>query len=385
MIDAPGPWASGAFVLVEGRSVVHTERVATDGEDCTWLQTEDRSPTVRLRANPHYWDRRRGPRLAEVEFRNDLSPAEALDLVCDGVGEVDLVTEVPATAARRVQRSRHAKLVTVAAVRVLAGVIDREADGLPLHDRRARRALNLALDRAALVREAFDGHAAPLHGLTPPTPLTALHRFPGRLRGYPYDRATARRLWASAGGAARPLRLAAFEGWAAAAQVVAAQLRESLDLVVEVSVLDHEQQYEARRRLAERSSGGWDVLLLDHGSQSADVPPVELHRAFVGRSGEFRAGPVDARFEQLFARLRAQTSQLRQVLAANRIDRHVTREASALFLVAPRSLYAVNRHVRFLPYATSLELADTSVRRRHWSRRRRSRRPVEDDSGRTTA
>jgi hypothetical protein len=97
------------------------------------------------------------------------------------------------------------------------------------------------------------------------------------------------------------------------------------------------------------------------------VPPLELHRAFVGRSGEFRAGPVDARLEQLFADLVTQTSQLKQVLAANRIDRYVTREALALFLVAPKLLYAVNKDVRFVPYATSFELAETKVGRRHWS------------------
>jgi hypothetical protein len=32
-----------------------------------------------------------------------------------------------------------------------------------------------------------------------------------------------------------------------------------------------------------------------------------------------------------------------------------------------RGLYAVNRHVDFVPYTTSFELADTSVRSGHWS------------------
>jgi peptide/nickel transport system substrate-binding protein len=90
----------------------------------------------------------------------------------------------------------------------------------------------------------------------------------------------------------------------------------------------------------------------------------------VGRSGEFRAGGVDARFERLFEALVAQTSQAKQVLASNRIDRYVTRQAFALFLVAPQVRYAVNRDVNFVPYATSFELADTSVRSTHWSLRR---------------
>ncbi len=348
---------------------MHTEEVISDGEDRTWLQTQDRSPVVRLRSNEHYWDRVRGPHLEEVEFRNTLSREEALDLVCDTVGEVDIVTEVPAGAAERVRRSRHARLVSVAAVRALAGVIDREAEGLPLHDVRARRALNLAVDRDALVRDLFRGHTRPLAGLTPPTVLTALHRAPDRLRAHPHDPAEAARLWRAAGGAARPLRLAAMEAWEAVAHTVAAQLHTAIDLPVEVTVLRGDRQREARRGLAAKEPRDWDVLLVDQGSQTVDVPPLELHRAFVGRSGEFRAGPVDARFERLFADLGARTSQVGQVLAANRIDRYVTRQSLALFLVAPRVLYAVNRHVRFVPYATTFELADTSVAAGHWSLR----------------
>jgi hypothetical protein len=38
-------------------------------------------------------------------------------------------------------------------------------------------------------------------------------------------------------------------------------------------------------------------------------------------------------------------------------------------LCSPRKLYAVNREVRFQPYATSVELAETEVTGRHWSRR----------------
>jgi ABC-type oligopeptide transport system substrate-binding subunit len=346
---------------------VHTEAVVIDGDDCTWLQREDRSPTLRLRGNPHYWDRLRGPRVAEVEFRNDLSFDRAIELVCDTLGEVDIVTEVPPEQGERVCTSRHARLVAVDAVRTLAGVIDRACNGLPLHDRRGRLALNLAIDRRALVRDVFGGRARPLAGLTPPTPLTALHRAPDRLTAHPFDPQKAGQLWHGAGGGNGPLRLATMEAWERTAHAVAAQLRSALGVEVEVSVRRGEQQREVRRRLAAKEPGDWDVLLLEQGSQSVDVPPLELHRAFVGRSGELRAGPVDMRFEQLFADLVAQTSQVKQVLASNRIDRYVTEESLALFLVAPQVLYAVNRDVDFVPYATTFELADTSLRSGHWS------------------
>lgn len=75
------------------------------------------------------------------------------------------------------------------------------------------------------------------------------------------------------------------------------QLRIALGLALEVSVLRAEQEREARRRLAAKEPRDSDLLVLEHGSQTVDVPPLELHRAFVGRSGDFRAGPVDQPFE----------------------------------------------------------------------------------------
>jgi hypothetical protein len=56
------------------------------------------------------------------------------------------------------------------------------------------------------------------------------------------------------------------------------------------------------------------------------------------------------------------------VLASNRIDPYVTEQSLALFLVAPKVLYAVNRDVSVGPVRHQLR-ADTSVGSAHWSRR----------------
>jgi ABC-type transport system substrate-binding protein len=183
MIDAPGPWGTGPFMLVEGHSLIDIAQAVVDPEPfaATWLWREQRTPRLRLAANPGYRDTARGPHLREVVFRNDLPPERALELVCTTEGEVDIVTEVSPADAERVGRSEHARLVAVNGMRAVAGVINRDAEGLPLRDRRARQALNLAIDRRRLVREAMVGRARPLAGLTPPTMLTALHRFPDRL------------------------------------------------------------------------------------------------------------------------------------------------------------------------------------------------------------
>ncbi len=334
------------------------------------MQRERRTDTVELAANPTYWNRTRGPRLSKIVFRNDLSAGRALDLVCDTEGQVDLVTEVPPSQAHRVRDSEHAELVAVDAFWVLAGAFDRSSTALPLGDLRARQALNLAIDRTALVAGAMHGCARPMSGLTPSVPLTGAVLFPDRLTPYPHNPERAAQLWRAATGATGgTLRLAALAPWASVAQQVAEQLATALELTCQIDVLDAEQEREARRRLAAKDAPqGWDVLLLDHGAQSADAPPLELHRAFVGRTGEFRSGPVLPRFEKLFGQLVRQTGPARQTLAANRVDRFVTRQALALFLVAPQALYAVNRHVAFRPYRNTLELANSSVERQHWSR-----------------
>src|SRR3712207_611525 len=87
----------------------------------SWLiESEQRDPQVVLEANLDHWNRaERGPRIERAVFRNDLTPDEALRLVCDTVGEVDIVTEVSPADAQRVLDSAHARLVVSDANRVL--------------------------------------------------------------------------------------------------------------------------------------------------------------------------------------------------------------------------------------------------------------------------
>ena len=124
-----------------------------------WLDTrQDRSQRVVLEANTDHWNHERGPRLEKVVFRNDLTPQEALRLVCDSEGDVDIVTEVSPADADRVKSSQYAHLVGTDAMRVLLGIINRDA--APFHDVRARKALNLAVDRHRLINDGLKGLAA---------------------------------------------------------------------------------------------------------------------------------------------------------------------------------------------------------------------------------
>nr|MBA2645664.1 ABC transporter substrate-binding protein [Pyrinomonadaceae bacterium] len=360
--------------------------INTDSFAATWLPVrEDRTPRVRLVANTNYWDKARGPHLAEVIFRNDLSPAEALELVCTTTGEVDIVTNVRAEDAARVEKSEHAQLVSIDAIRAVVGIINRDAEGFPLDDKRARQALNLCVDRARLVKEAMFGRAQPLAGLTPPSAVT----FINRLSPYAHDAKEAAKLWRKAndemtngtqkqGGmksdnsnrALRPLRIATTNDLERVAQFVAASFKEAISIDAQITVHTDAEKLQILRRLAEKKSPPeWDIFLYAWSGQTADAPPLGLHRAFVGTDGELRAGQVVPEFDELYDELAQQTSALGLSRVSYKIDKFVYDEALALFLCAPQALYAVNKEVDFTPYRTTFELAECEVSEAHWSRR----------------
>src|SRR5207245_9020155 len=85
------------------------------------IESEDRSPRLVLEANRSHWNIERGPRLERAIFRNDLTPAQALDLCISTEGEMDIVTEVSTANAARLIASEHAKLVVCEANPILIG------------------------------------------------------------------------------------------------------------------------------------------------------------------------------------------------------------------------------------------------------------------------
>src|SRR5207244_4018531 len=93
--------------------------------------------------------------------------------------------------------------------------------------------------------------------------------------------------------------------------------------------------------------------------------------------GAFRAGPELAEFNKLYTEMATQIDGARLVQVAEQIDRYVFEEALALFLCAPKALYAVNNHVSFGPYRTTFELAETEVDEQHWSHAKKDMQRVQ--------
>ena len=368
MIDEPGPWGTGPFTLVQGASSITTRLAVMNAEPfraTSIIESEQRDPQVVREANRDHWNRAaRGPRIERVVFRNDLTPDEALGLVCDTEGEVDIVTEVSPADAQRVLDSAHARLVVSDANRVLVGILNRGSDA-PLHDVEVRRALNRAIDRQAVVDQGLNGYASVIPAMTPPW----CSGFPADVQPYELDTARAREAFAKAGWPARrPLRIATPESFAAIAHVLAASIRSTLDLMVEVVVVPPDQLPAGSRALIEKKLDlPWDVLLHPWFDLSSEAPPAAVHREFFGLDGAFRAGPPDDGFDALFDEMKVQLDGEALVEVAERIDAYVHDQALALFICAPQALYAVNEHVTFSPYKTTFELAEVTVDEQHWS------------------
>ncbi len=256
--------------------------------------------------------------------------------------------------------------MVVDAMRIVTGVVNRFADDVPLEDARARKALNMAVDRDRMVREGFGGYAHPLSGLTPP--------YAGGFSGkepYPHDPEEAKRLMGEAGWPeGRALRLAATADVEPVANMLAEDFRDSLSLEVEVAIIPDEELLAAQRVLVEKVIElPFDVLVHPWIDLNSDAPPAFIHGAYFASDGPFRAGPPIPEFEDLMGRFAAEIDADRQAELSTEIDQYVYDEALSVFLVAPQALYAVNKNVSFVGYAATFELAETEVGEEHWSRR----------------
>jgi len=331
------------------------------------IESEERAARLVLEANRSHWNLERGPRLERVIFRNDLTPTKALDLCISTEGEVDIVAEVSPADAERIKASQFANLVTCDANRVLVGIINRSSPDVPLADQRARKALNLAVDRQKVITQGLAGYANLISALTP----SWCGGFPPGAEPYPHDPEQARKLMGEIGWPqGRNLRIAAPEPFAGIARLVAADVQVALAMGVDIIVVPQEQMLAGSRMLMEKKLPlPWDILIFGWFDLSSEAPPAAVHREFFGTDGAFRAGPELPEFNRLYTEMAAQIDGEKLVKVAEQIDRYVFEEALALFLCAPQALYAVNKHVRFGPYRTTFEVAETEVDEQHCSRR----------------
>ena len=320
MIDAAGPWGTGPFVLATGVS-----------------QLDKRSPEVVMEPNKNYWDPARKPTV-KIVFDNIMSKADALRAVAKGDGEVDLVTMVTPEEAKSF-KSDKAKIVADNARTFMVGVFNTGKDGSPLTDAGVRKALNMAIDRKALVEKGANGY-----GVVTPA-LIQEGRF-GAVPGMkPYEQDAAKATEALKGKFPDDtVALASDAGQEALAAELTAEL-EKVGLKV---------------KKVEYKSKDFDIKLVWHFDWSPEFPLGVVHREFFGEDGAYRAGPTDPELIALWEKVLAEPDHAKQEAIVQEYEKHIYDNASALFMFSPNTLFAVSNRVTFQPYDTfMLELAET--------------------------
>lgn len=142
-----------------------------------------------LSRNPHYWGD--APGFERVEFRVVPGDTERMALVESGAA--DIADNVPLEAIERLERRADLKLVIGSGHRVL--FLAMRVDRPPFDDPRVREAVDLSVDREALVSRVLLGRAQPATQILPAGVVGYVPELP-RTR---VDQGRARRLLAAAG------------------------------------------------------------------------------------------------------------------------------------------------------------------------------------------
>jgi len=326
VIDAAGPWGTGPFILASGVS-----------------QLDKRSPEVVLDPNPTYWNPDRKP-ASRMVFDNIISKADAIRSVESGDGKVDIVTQLLPAEARAFSGGNHAKLVVSHAKTVLVGVFNQNKPNSPWKDIALRRAMNMAVDRNAVLANAGGGYGMVIPALIQPG------RFGSNpsLSPYPYDAAKAKAAISAAKIPDNQVVIAADESLKPVVDDIAKNLA-AVGLTVKPDY-------------GTDPGKDWDIKLAFGFDWTPTFPVGVLHREFLGKDGAFRAMPENTQFDAMYAKLLKTTDETEQEKQVQAIEAYTHDQADLLFLYSPAVLYAVSNRVHFVPYDTfMLELAETGV------------------------
>ena len=304
---------------------------------------DKRSPTLTLEPNPNYWNKARIPKATFV-FDNVISKAEALEEVAKG-GKVDIVTELSPTEAMALKKSTKAHLVESKSKTVLAGVLNRNVANSKWNDLKLRQALNMAVDKAAVVKDGAKGYGSVIPSMIVP----GAFGYDATLKPYAYDPSAAGKTLKA--GGVTSITVVAGEGHKSVVEAMTASLAK-----VGITV---KADYSGAPK-----GDAWDVWLVEHFDWSPEYPYGVVFREFFGKDGGFRKMPEDAAFNDMGKKLLAEKDKAKLEKLTAEMNRYIHDQANVVFLYAPSKLYAVSNRVNFVPYKTwMLELAETTVKK----------------------
>jgi peptide/nickel transport system substrate-binding protein len=255
-------------------------------------------------------------------------------------GEADIVEAPPLEDTPRIQASGRATLVEATAAQVaVLGLNAQRQPGNPFARVEARRAVSLALDREALVREALGGSGEPASQLAAP----GIVGFVPDLSPASPDPAAARALVAAAGlrhGIQSSLHFS--ERDRLLAEAVA---RQAAAAGVEFRLEELTWQ-ELDRRLRERASPAHIYLVTFPSGDVAELL-LDLHTPSAdSRFGAYNfSGYSDPALDDLVERADLAMKPRERIELLETAQRRATEAYALIPLVVPRQRFAVRRHI----------------------------------------
>jgi peptide/nickel transport system substrate-binding protein len=252
-------------------------------------------------------------------------------------GEVDIISELPASAMRQIEASQNAQVMKVNGTRTF--FVSLNTAKAPFTDVRVRRALNHALDKGAIISRILNNTATPLRGVMSPDAFA----FNPDLPEYAHDVARARALLADAGVAqGTELVIDTVAALKEIAEAIAALLsRTGLRVRAQVwegAVLNPMWQNPERRR--ER-----DMYLTSWGNGALDPSDIMVPTLRTGGRGN-SAGFSNAEVDRLLDAAETEADQAKRAAMYQRAQAIVTEEAPWIFLWLPQDIYGVARRVQ---------------------------------------
>lgn len=285
-----------------------------------------RGDRIELTPNPHYPGAERRPELVIRKFADTQTLALAFE-----AGELDLAFNLPSEAVRRLGARPGLTVKSFPVAYQYMMWLNTQVPALA--DTRVRRALDLALDRALLVR-AINGGSIATGAFAGYFPFAAA-------AARPFDRAAAEALLDAAGWIRGPDGRRAKDGVRLTVGLTAYPQRPDLvTLQPVIKALYRDIGVEVRTRVAEAvtqvaSAGDFDLLLWAQHSAPAGDPAFFLNMFLRTNAGNNHAGYRSSRYDAVLDALTATADPGKRAAFAREAQQILFDEVPVSFLLTP--------------------------------------------------
>jgi len=149
------------------------------------LERWDKGSRIVLAKNPHYWQAGK-PHLDQVEFQ--IIGEDNTRMLKVQAGEVDVAADVPANMLQTLRGQKDLRVQIVDQYR--SDFVNFNTTKAPFTDKKIRQAMNLAVDRAALIKAVLYGSGLPENTYLP----KGMKYWDPGVKAYPFDLAQAKKL-----------------------------------------------------------------------------------------------------------------------------------------------------------------------------------------------